>query len=309
MCDFSRYGGRSDEWLAVEKTLPPVPPLPKDAQSLIRVRDMMNEVQKGAVAEEMKPLADKVTIRDHTIPTRDGQSIEARSFRPAGQAQTGAGEKLPVYMHMHGGGFIFGTVSSDEAVCARIASGLGAVVLNVNYRHTPEAPYPAAWDDAEDAFAWLHAHLADLGGGDAQRVVVGGTSAGAHLAASLTLRKHVGALGAAAQACPPIAGQVLMIPLLVHKDCHGPLLSQLTDPSVSSYTENADAPILSANVIDTFVELLKIENADPKDLKINPGNASAEQVKGLPPTTFGIAGLDPLRDEGLLYAKLLSEAG
>lgn len=311
MCDFSPYGGRSDEWVAVERRFPPLPPLPTDEQALLHVRDMMNKAQEEAVALEMEPLAARVSIRDHAIPTRDGRSVEARSFRPARPAHADGGDPrrpLPVYMHMHGGGFLFGTVSSDEAVCARIASGVGAVVLNVNYRHTPEATYPTAWEDAEDAFAWLHANVDDLGG-DAQRVVLGGTSAGAHLAAILTLGKHLNALGPSAQACPPIAGQVLMIPLLAHKDCHGEILSRLKDPSVSSYEENADAPILPTAVIDTFLGLLKIDNPDARDLKLNPANASAEQVKGLPPTTLGIAGLDPLRDEGLLYAKTLSEAG
>jgi acetyl esterase/lipase len=45
------------------------------------------------------------------------------------------------------------------------------------------------------------------------------------------------------------------------------------------------------------------------DLRLNPGNATEKEVTKLPPTTFGIAGYDPLRDEGLFYAKLLSDNG
>lgn len=306
MSDFSQYGGRSDAWLAIEKAgLPPAPPMPTDREALIKGRDYMNRLQDEASAQELAPLASGLRIRDHAISTRDGQSIEARSYRPAAADDAA---RLPVYMHMHGGGFIFGSLGADEAVCARIATNLGLVVLNVNYRHTPEYAYPTAWDDVEDAFVWLHAHVEELGV-DGQQVVVGGVSAGGELAASLTLRQHLGTLDAPAKACPPIAGQVLMIPLLVHKDCHGELLSRLKDPSVSSVTENADAPIIPKHVIEWFVGLLKVENADDKDLKLNPANASVEQVKGHPPTTFGVAGLDPLRDEALLYAKAMSEAG
>lgn len=58
-----------------------------------------------------------------------------------------------------------------------------------------------------------------------------------------------------------------------------------------------------------FTSLLKIENPDVNDTKLNPGNATPEQVKGMPPTVLGIVGLDPLRDEALLYAKMLAEAG
>lgn len=315
MCDFSQYGGRSEAWLAVEKAgIPPAPPLPADREALIKGRDFMNRLQSEASARELAPLAAGLRIRDHAVPTRDGQSIEARSYRPAGAKGTddAKDELLPAYMHMHGGGFVFGSLGSDDAVCARIAANLGVVVLNVNYRHTPEHAYPTAWDDVEDAFAWLHEQAragGELQGVDGRRVVVGGVSAGGMLAASLTLRRHLGTLGAAAMACPPVAGQVLMIPLLVHNDCYGGVLGRLRDPSVSSVTENADAPVLPKHVVEWFTGLLKVENADEKDLKLNPGNASAEQVKGHPPTTFGVAGMDPLRDEALLYAKTLSEAG
>jgi acetyl esterase/lipase len=72
--------------------------------------------------------------------------------------------------------------------------------------------------------------------------------------------------------------------------------------------ENEDAPILPKKTVDFFTALLETGTPDLKDTKLNIVNATAEEVKGLPPTAFGIAGLDPLRDEALLYAKLLSEA-
>ncbi|SPO06388.1 related to arylacetamide deacetylase [Cephalotrichum gorgonifer] len=301
MCDFSRYGGPSEEWLAIEATLPPMSNDPSvlDAPGL---KKRLNDDREAISAAAFKDMAPRLRVKDYIIPTRDGESIEARSYRPVNAAEDAV---LPVYIHLHGGGYQFGTLSSEDATCGRIVLGANVLVLNINYRHTPEYKYPTQWNDAEDAFEWAHAHMADLHG-DPLKVMVGGISAGAHLTASLTLRKHLGEFAAS---YPPIIGQVLMIPCLVSLDCYGPQLAKLTDPSVSSVKENENAPMLPVYRCRWFFNMLGIKDPAGEGLKLSPGNASPEQVKGLSPTTFGIAGLDPLRDEGLLYAKMLTEAG
>lgn len=301
MCHFSRYGGPSNEWLAVEATLP-VPSPVSSYHSILERRDATNEQREAQASQAMKTLASNVEMHDYSIPTRDGDAIEARSYRSVVPHREQASS---VYMHLHGGGFLFGTLNSEDATCARIASNTGVVVLNVNYRHTPEFTYPTAWNDAEDAFIWLHAHIEELGG-DSQRIVVGGTSAGGQLSASLVLRKS---LGLAAKNLPGIAGQVLMIPCLVHMDLYERHLARMKDASISSYLENENAPILPKSIIRMFLDLLKIQHLDIDDLMLDPGNASVDQVRGLPPTTFAVAGLDPLRDEGLLYAVTLIKTG
>ncbi|KAK3386874.1 Alpha/Beta hydrolase protein [Podospora didyma] len=301
MCDFSRYGGPSADWLAIAATLP----TPQANQSVSDLKKTVNAAREAAAtkAVEALGLGFRIATHDYSIPLRDGTStIEARTYRPSHLEPS---QPLPVYIHFHGGGFLFGSLGSEDATCASIAVNNEVVVLNVNYRHTPEHAYPAAWDDAHDAFEWLHDNI-ELVGGDPEKVILGGISAGAQLVASLILEKH---LGKVAKGRPAIAGQVLMIPLLVHMDCYQPQLDRLTNPGVSSYEENKNAPVLSAATVKFFGDLLKIENPDVNDTKLNPGNATPEQVKGLPPTVFGIAGLDPLRDEGLLYGKLLAEAG
>lgn len=297
MCDFSCYGGPSAEWLAVQATLPD--PSATAGQSLLERRRITNQTREDAARTAMESLARKVEMHDYMIATRDGQAIEARSYRPVSAGD----ERLPVYMHLHGGGFLFGTLASEDATCARLAINTNIVVLNVNYRHTPEFAYPVPFEDAEDSFIWLHDKI-DLLRGNSERVILGGISAGAQLAASLTLKENL----ATTRSCPPIAGQVLMIPALVHIDCYTPQMAQMRDPSISSHAENRNAPILPRETINMFLGLL-VDKPDVKDLRLNPGNATADQIGGLPPTTFGIAGLDPLRDEGLLYAKLLSESG
>ncbi|OAA59870.1 Alpha/beta hydrolase fold-3 [Niveomyces insectorum RCEF 264] len=299
MCDFSAYGGASKEWLAVEATLPPPPPANLSA---LERRAVTNAWREKNAAEGMRELAGKVRLVDYAIPTRDGSTVEARTYRAVDATDT----VTPLYIHLHGGGYLFGTLASEDDVCAGLTLRTGVVVLNVNYRHTPEHVYPTAWHDVQDALVWVHAHAESLNI-DPQRIVVGGISAGAHLAASLVLEQHLGRLPVA---LPPLAGQVLMIPCVVNAYCYAPQLAQLTDPAVSSVRENADAPILPMRTMLFFTDLVMAgQTADPADTNLNPGNATPEQVRGLPPTVFGICGLDPLRDEGFLYAKKLAEAG
>ncbi|KPM42366.1 hypothetical protein AK830_g4211 [Neonectria ditissima] len=301
MSDFSKYGGPSEEWLAVQATLP----APPTNQQMLEGKRVVNEGREAISAKDMEVLASKIRTKDFQVPTRDGSFVEARRYRPI---TVSASQALPVYIHLHGGGYLYGTLSSEDAICSRIACGAGVVVLNINYRHTPEHVYPTAWNDVEDAFEWAHAHMKDLGG-NGQEVVVGGISAGAQLAASLTLRQHLKQTRGAIESCPAIAGQVLMIPCLAHVACYKPQLERLKDASLSSYNENEHAPILPLKTARFFTELLKVENPQVNDTRLNPGNATSAQVKGLPSTVFGIAGLDPLRDEGLLYAELLTETG
>lgn len=309
MADFSEYTGPSAEWLALEPILPQPP---KDL-SVEELKGLLNKGREETSAQDMinQGLNSKVRIHDHTVITRDGATLEARTYRPAGVPIS---ERLPVYIHLHGGGFLFGTLSSEDAACSRIVAsraehGNPVVVFNVNYRHTPEYRYPTAWNDVEDAFVWMHENISDLGG-ISEQVVVGGISAGAWMTASLTLAQLSGKDKRLA-ACPKIVGQVLMIPCLVLSDYYAPRKDMLTNPELSSYVQCAEAPILPSSRLQFFGRLLGLyEIKDAReDRRMNPGNATADEVKVLPPTTFGIAGNDPLRDEGLFYGKLLSENG
>ncbi|KAI4945773.1 hypothetical protein J4E91_007686 [Alternaria rosae] len=299
--DFSQYGGPSEEWLAVEKTLPA---LTFDISlDPIVLRNAVNSEREARSAEVKQLFAPHIQTKDYAVPTRDGSTIEARTYR---SVKKDASEKLPVYLYFHGGGFIFGSLSSEDPLCAQTAIKTGALVLNVNYRHTPEHIFPTAWNDTHDAFVWLHKNI-DMLRGDPSQVVVGGISAGGNLAASLTLEQHLGKSEDIA-GLPAIAGQILIIPMLAHPATYDQGPGKLLKPSTSSYVKNEDAPVLPKKTIDFFTKLLKIGDVDLKDTKMNVVNATEDEVKGFPPTVFGIAGLDPLRDEGLLFAKKLSEA-
>ncbi|CAG8218007.1 unnamed protein product [Penicillium nalgiovense] len=298
MSDFSKYGIPSDEWLHVEATLPAA----KD-QSLSELKRTANQGREVVARKAMAEFPKQVLMQDQTICARDGYKLEARSYRPISASPT---EMLPIYMHFHGGGFLFGTLSSEDEICSRLAVNVRVVVINVSYRHTPEYTYPTAWNDAEDAFLWVYENITPLRG-DPDKIVVGGISAGAWLAASLTQA----ASGSRLPISPtlPICGQVLMIPALVYTKCYESQLRRIKDPNVSSYSQNENAPILNMRRKQLFNGLLQVENPDPIDKRLNPGLLSVEDAKKLPPTTLGIAGYDPLQDEGLLYGKLLAENG
>lgn len=296
MSDFSRFGGASNEWLEVQKTLPTTTP----DISIEKLKAATNQTRETAAAQEFEKFASQLSTRDHRIPTRDGAFVEARTYR---SRTIDPASRLPIFLHFHGGGFLFGTRDSEDGTCARLATSVAIIVLNVNYRHTPEFTYPTAWQDAEDAVLWAFAEAEKLLG-DPERIFIGGISAGGYLSASLTmqqaLRKESKAL---------IKGQILLIPNLIHTDCYDLYRAKMKDHRISSLEENKDAPILSKERIKLFMDLLAVKNPDPQDKVLNPGNATADEVRELPPTFIVVAGLDPLRDEALLYGKLLAENG
>ncbi|RJE25056.1 lipase esterase [Aspergillus sclerotialis] len=298
MCDFSEYGVPSEEWLRVQTSLPE-----SKEKSLDELKRATNLAREATAQRDMQELSAQVLMHDYSVATRDGYQLEARSYRPSVVSPT---EILPIYMHFHGGGFLFGTLSSEDAICSRLAINVQAVIFNVNYRHTPEYAYPTAWNDAEDSLVWVCENASKIHGNPA-KILAGGISAGAWLAASVTqvvLRSEL--------LIPPTAeiiGQVLMIPCLVYSECYDSQIRQIKDRSVSSYLQNANAPILNLQRKRLFNDLLKAVNPDPQDKRLNPGHISREEARYLPPTTLGIAGYDPLRDEGLLYGKLLAENG
>lgn len=189
-----------------------------------------------------------------------------------------------------------------------MGKGTPCVVFNINYRHTPQYRYPTAWNDVEDAFIWLHENMVQVGG-RSDHVVVGGISAGAQLTAYLCLAQLHSSSNPRLAACPKVRGQVLMAPWLVQLEHYAPRQEMLRSPKLSSLVQCAQAPILPLSRINLFKSLLGADEVRRagNDRRLNPGNATAEEVRELPPTTFGISGNDPLRDEGLFYAKLLNE--
>ena len=226
--------------------------------------------------------ADMASVSDAVVPGRGGP-IAVRVYRPA----TTRDGPLPVLVYYHGGGFLFGSIAAMDRAVRLIANEADSIVVSVDYRLAPEHPFPAAQDDAEDAFLWARDHAAEWGG-DAARVGVGGDSAGGHLALVTSLRQR-------AAGRPVPAYQLLYYPAVT--------LDQ-DDPSYRLFGTGYDLDI-------PFVKAaIRLAFPDPATHSA-PGNwALAEKsLAGMPATIVATAGFDPLRDQGRELARRLERDG
>jgi acetyl esterase/lipase len=142
--------------------------------------DARRELARSIAILARRPTAG-VSNRDLRIPNGPARDIPARLYIPAGVA---AGSGLLVYYH--GGGFVLGDIATHAPVCHYLCARAQVRVLSVEYRLAPEHPFPAAFEDAMAAFDYAASHAEALGA-DPARVAVGGDSAGANLAASVSI--------------------------------------------------------------------------------------------------------------------------
>jgi acetyl esterase/lipase len=194
-------------------------------------------------------------------------------------------------LFFHGGGFVIGDLDTHDGSARQHAVGADAIVVSVDYRLAPEHPYPAAIEDAWAATLWVAGHADEIGA-DTTRMAVAGDSAGGTIAAVIAQLSRDNA----DQEGPPIAFQLLWYP------------STLWDQSLPSFTENADAPILDVKAVAALSRWYagEVDASDPP-----PGMAPgrAKDLRNLPPAYIGVAGHDPLRDDGIRYGELLAAAG
>ncbi len=230
----------------------------------------------AVIAELLGPGPDVATVRDISIPGSAG-SIQARIYEPVPDPPA-------TVVYYHGGGWVVGTLDGWDAFCRALAVESGCRVASVDYRLAPEHRFPAAADDAYDAFVWISANLAD-----GKPVVVAGDSAGGNLSAVTALR-------ARDRGGPPISLQVLAYPVTDH------------DFTRSSYGEHGDAGfLLGTKEMTWFWDHYAPNEEDRSSPDASP--LRAETCTGLPPAYVVIAEYDPLRDECLAYAEKLRAAG
>ena len=231
-----------------------------------------------AMSAERPPGPDVGEIHDGVLPGAGGD-LAYRLYRP------GTPGPHPIIVYFHGGGWVLGSHDSDDPFCRDLCVRSGAVVVSVDYRHAPEARFPAAVDDAFVAVQWIAANAEALGGFPGE-LVVGGWSAGANLAAVVCqLARDAGG--------PDISGQLLITPVTD------------SDMSRGSYTDNGDGYILTAALMRWFWDHYA-DPADRRDPRAAPLRASS--LDGLPPAIVVTCEFDPLRDEGTAYAEAMAAA-
>ena len=194
---------------------------------------------------------------------------------------------LPVLVWYHGGGWVLGSVEHDDPTARRLCVGAGVIVISVDYRLAPENPYPAAVDDAYAAAVWAWQNAARYGG-DQTRIAIGGVSAGANLAAAVTLLSRD-------RGGTAFRHQLLVVPVT---DCR---------MQTASYAENADGYMLTRASMEWYYDHYAPAGIDRTQPSISP--LLAKSQAGLPPADVHVAEFDPLRDEGEAYAAALEAAG
>ena len=234
---------------------------------------------------EFSETGDIAFVRDGLVPAEELPgglpAIAYREYRPDGSPV------LPALVYFHGGGWVLGDLDTHEGVCRALANAAGCVVFSVDYRLAPEHRYPAAADDCYGFTRWLAEHSEDKGV-DAQRIAIGGDSAGGNLAAVVALMAKDAGL-------PAIRLQLLIYPVTDY--C-------LDTPS---YLENAEGYGLTREGMRWFWGHYLAREEEGAEAKASP--IRAESLAGLPPAYVITAGFDPLRDEGDAYAAKLIEAG
>jgi acetyl esterase len=262
--------------------------LAADTQLILRLQ----RISRDRAAETLPILEGRRTVLRHATMAGGRQPIGAvrrlavgdlpgRLYLPAGVSTPG-----PLLVFFHGGGFVYGGLDSHDAPCRFLAEHSGLRVLSVDYRLGPEHRFPAGHDDADAAYRWVVAHVADLGA-DRARLAVGGDSAGANLAANVALT--------AAREGLPLAYQLLVYPVTdaAHEGGSASLFGQ------GFYLTNA--------FMDLANETYLTPETDLRDPRISP--IHADIPARLAPAYVATAGFDPLRDEGEAYARKLADAG
>ena len=240
-------------------------PEPLDAKALRTLLDM--PIPAPPVEIEVR--------RDIKIEL-EGRALDARLYHPA------PGEKLPVTLFFHGGGWVHGTLDTHDRLAAVLAVQAHCAVVSVNYRLAPEHPFPAAWDDALESLQWVEGQGDSLCV-DTSRIALAGDSAGGNL---------VAALAHAVAGDTAVIHQLLFYPVLDGR-CETPSFEQ------------DHAGFLSSAQMRWYWDQYA-----PGGLRSDPRASPCETkiTANIAPATIIVAGNDPLYDEGVAYAKAMQTA-
>lgn len=262
-------------WMMSIQKRPPMEEMsPQEARDFnLETSNRMKKMVDFKPVEMFKITNRHVKTPDFDIPIRIYQPIE--------------GEKLPILMFFHGGGFVIGNLDTHDLICRRLAALVKCLVVSVDYRLAPEHKFPAAPNDCYAATVWAYEHADEIKG-DQTRIAVCGDSAGGNLATVISMM-------ARDQGGPKITYQVLIYPTTDGTQ---------SSPSVDQMGEGF---ILTKKLMVWFLNHYKDNQTEIKDPYFSP--LFAEDLSNLPPALIITAEYDPLKDEGKKYAERLRESG
>jgi acetyl esterase/lipase len=224
-----------------------------------------------------------IKVTQKTI-TAEGGPLVLNVVKPAN-----AKGILPVFIFIHGGGWVLGDFPTYKRLVRDLVVNSGAAAVFVNYTPSPEAHYPTAINQEYTALQWVAANGLKIGV-DGKRLAVVGNSVGGNMTAAV-------ALMAKDKKGPPIKLQVMMWPV--------------TDANfeTGSYNQFATQRFLTKKMMEWFWDNYITDPNERKQIYASPLQATTEQLRGLPPAFILVAENDVLRDEGEAYARKLDEAG
>ena len=216
--------------------------------------------------------------------TVDGYSITLNIVRPEGVKGT-----LPVFIFIHGGGWVLGDYPTHKRMVRDLVVLSGFAAVFVNYTRTPDAQYPLAVNEIYAATKWVADHGEEINV-DGKNLAVVGNSVGGNMTAVTTLM-------AKAKGGPQIKLQILMWPIVD------------ANFETDSYQQFGEKRFLTTSLMKWMYDLYTTDLEKRKEIYASPLQATVEQLKGLPPALIQVAESDILRDEGEAYGRKLDEAG
>ena len=278
-----------------------VPPFDQDPMLSVEVREFLKALNApgGVPLESLPPLEARKVLEvaqssapvemsgvvesEHTI-NADGYEIVLNIVRPEG-----AKKKLPVFIFIHGGGWVLGDYPTHKRMVRDLVVLSGTAGVFVNYTRTPDAAFPQAINEIFAAVKWVAAHGDDIEV-DGTRLAVVGNSVGGNMTA-------VTALKAKANGGPEIKLQIMMWPIVD------------ADFGNYSYQRFGEDRFLTTPLMKWMYDMYIPDPEKRKDIYASPLQAAKAQLSGLPPALIQVAENDVLRDEGEAYGRKLDEAG
>ena len=240
------------------------------------------EVLVGAQASVPVDLSG-IEESEKTITTQ-GHTIKLNVVRPEGVKG-----KLPVFMFIHGGGWVLGDYPTHKRMVRDLVVLTGFAGVFVNYTRTPDAKYPQAINEIYAATKWVAEHGEEINV-DGRNLAIVGNSVGGNMTAATTLK-------AKEQGGPEIKLHIMMWPV--------------TDAyfETESFKQFGEKRFLTTPLMKWMWDLYTTDPKQRKEIYAAPLQATVEQLKGLPPALIQVAESDILRDEGEAYGRKLDEAG